>query len=163
MLTPVLVIGCLLAGQSAGDAASKTAVLKLVHKLDADTQVERQDAEEKLMKLGPAILDYLPSPESQPDAGVRDALVRIRTKLQQIQAAKSVEASTVTLQGRLKLSQVLAEIQKQTGNKIADLPQAAVPDAEIPVHFAKTPFWTALDSVLDQAQLSIYSYGQPVH
>ena len=59
---------------------------------------------------------------------------------------------------------MLAEIQKQTGNKIADLPRAAdasIPDPEIAVNFDKTPFWTALDSVLDQAQLSIYPYGQP--
>ncbi len=59
---------------------------------------------------------------------------------------------------------MLAEIQKQTGNTIADLPRAAdaaIPDPEIAVNFDKTPFWTALDSVLDQAQLSIYPYGQP--
>ena len=41
MLTPFLVIGCLLAGEPASDAALKTEVVKLVHKLDADTQKER--------------------------------------------------------------------------------------------------------------------------
>ena len=64
----------------------------------------------------------------------------------------------------MKVSKILGEIQKQTGNTIADLPRAAgtsIPDPEIEVQFDKTPFWTALDSVLDQAQLSIYPYGQP--
>ncbi len=53
----------------------------------------------------------------------------------------------------MKLSRVLAEIQKQTGNNIAAMPQAAeVPavDPEIKVEFDKTPFWSALDQVLDQ-------------
>jgi hypothetical protein len=184
LTTSVLIIGCLLAGDTAskteraaisgsnqnvigepaGDTVSKTKVLVLVHKLDADTQDERQGAEKQLIELGPAILDLLPSPESQPNDNLRDALRRIREQLQKTQATKSVEASTVTLDGRLKVSQVLAEIQKQTGNAFAGLPRsadAADGDAEITVHFHKTPFWTALDAVLDQAQLSIYPYGQP--
>ncbi len=41
MLTSFLVIGCLLAGEPASDAALKTEVSRLVHKLDADTQKER--------------------------------------------------------------------------------------------------------------------------
>ena len=36
-----------------------------------------------------------------------------------------------------------------------------IPDPEISVGFHNVPFWTALDAVLDQAQLSIYPYGQP--
>ena len=164
MLTPFLVIGCLLTGEPAGDAALKTKVLMLVHRLDADTGKERKEAEDGLIKLGPAIIDLLPSPESHPNENLANAIRRIRRQLQTIQAARSVEASTVTLHGRLKISQVLAEIQKQTGNKIADLPRpddASIPDPEIAVRFDKTPFWTAMDSVLDQAQLSIYPYGQP--
>ena len=164
MLTPFLVIGCLLAGAPASDAALKTEVQILVHKLDADTEKERKEAKEGLLNLGPAALDLLPAPDPQATGEPANSIREIRQKLQAIQAARSVEASTVTLHGRLKLSQVLAEIHRQTGNTIAEGPrpaEAAVPDAEITVNFDKTPFWTALDSALDQAQLSIYPYGQP--
>ena len=164
MLTPFLVIGCLLAGEPTSDAALKTKVAKLVRDLGAETRDLREAAKRNLIKLGPAVLDLLPSPESQQDEAVAKALREIRGQLQKAQAAKSVEAATVTLHGRLKVSKVLAEIQKQTGNKIADLPrspEASIPDPEIAVNFDKTPFWTALDSVLDQARLSIYPYGQP--
>ena len=163
MLTPFLVIGCLLAAGPAHDAALETKVLILVHKLDADTGKEREQAEKGLIELGPAVLDLLPSPDSQPNDNLKTGLQRIRAKLQKTQAAANVEASTVTLKGRLKISRVLAEIQKQTGNTIADLPRVAatIPDPEITVHFDKIPFWTALDSALDEAQLSIYPYGQP--
>jgi len=164
MLTPILVIGCLLAGEPASDSSLKTEVLKLVRNLDADKQEERKAAEKRLLELGPAVIDYLPSPESQPNDNLANGIRRIRQQLQKTQATASVESSTVTLHGRMKVSKVLAEIQKQTGNTIADLPrpaEASIPDPEIAINFDKTPFWTALDLVLDQAQLSIYPYGQP--
>jgi len=164
MLTPFLVLSCLLSGEPSGDPGLKAEVLQLVHKLDADTGKERAEAEQRLLKLGPAVLDYLPPPESQLNDSLAIIVQRIRKQLQETLAAKGLESSTVTLQGRFKVSAVLAEIQKQTGNKIADLPRSAdspIPDPEIAVQFDKTPFWTVLDSVLDQAQLSIYPYGQP--
>jgi hypothetical protein len=164
MLAPFLLIGCLLAGEPAGDAALKTQAALLVRKLDADTNKERAEAEAGLIQLGPAVLEFLPSPDPQATDDLANRLRGIRKILQKTQAAASVEASTVTLDGRWKVSQVFAEIHKQTGNAIADLRRPAdgsIPDAEIAVHFNKTPFWTALDSVLDQAPLSIYPYGQP--
>ena len=94
----------------------------------------------------------------------RDALRRVIKALLAARAEAGVTASNVTLHGRMKLSQALAEIQKQTGNNIAPVPQpAGVPpiDPEIKADFDKSPFWIALDQVLDQAELSIYPYGQP--
>ena len=58
----------------------------------------------------------------------------------------------------MKLSKVLAELQKQSGNPIVDgrkqMGQPAT-DPELKVDFDKTPFWKALDTVLDQAGLSV--------
>ena len=117
-----------------------------------------------MIQLGPPVLDLLPKPNPQDTDQLSVSIRRIRDQIQKNQAAKGVEASTVTLHGPYKVSKLFAEIQKQTGNTIADLPRAAgaaIPDPEIDVNFEKTPFWTALDAVLDQAQLSIYPYGQP--
>ena len=165
MLCSLLLASCLIAAEPAAPSDKlKTEVQDLVLKLNDDSAGVRTKAEEQLVKLGPAALDVLPSPDSQTDAAPRDALRRVIKALQAAQAEASVAGSTVTLHGRLKLSQVLAEIQKQTGNNIAPVPQpAGVPpiDPEIKADFDKTPFWTALDQVLDQAQLSIYPYGQP--
>jgi hypothetical protein len=173
MLVPLLLVGSLLAGEPgaspAGSEALKTEALKtevrrLLRDLNEDTHELRAQAEEGLFKLGPPVLEFLPEPDPQASDNVAVAVRRIRKKLQERQALQSIEASTVTLQGRMKISKILAEIQRQTGNKIADLPRsagAAIPDPEIAVHFDKTPFWAALDSALDEAQLSIYPYGQP--
>jgi hypothetical protein len=164
MLSSILLVGCLIAAQPADGAAPKNEVQSLILKLDDEHADVRTKAEAQLIELGPAILDLLPAPESQSSEAARQALRRIRKTLQDAEARAGVEGSTVTLRGRLKLSQALAEIQKQTGNNIAAPPQpAGVPavDPEVRVDFAKTPFWAALDQVLDQAGLSIYPYGQP--
>ena len=163
MLTPFFVIACLLAAEPASDAGLKIEVPKLIRKLDANTEKQRKEAERRLLEIGPPVLELLPPAETQPP-NVEIVLQRIRRQLQETLAAKGIEASTVTLHGRLKISKVLAEIQRQTGNTLTDLPrsaEASTPDPEINVQLEKTPFWTALDCVLDQAQLSIYPYGQP--
>jgi hypothetical protein len=163
MLPSLLLASCLIAAEPSNSALTAE-VNRLVLKLDEQTSEERREAEEQLIKLGPAILDLLPAPEKQTGEGVKQALRRVRKILHDSLAQASVAGSTVTLHGRLKLSQVLAEIQKQTGNNITAPPQpAGVPpvDPEVRVDFAKKPFWSALDEVLDQAELSIYPYGQP--
>jgi hypothetical protein len=164
MLSSILLASCLIAGDPAGAAVSKAEVNNLVLKLNDDHADVRTKAEAQLIKLGPSALELLPTPESQTDAAPRDALRRVIKALLAARAEAGVSASSVTLHGNMKLSQALAEIQKQTGNNITAPPQAAgVPpvDPEVKVGFDKTPFWTALDDVLDQAQLSIYPYGQP--
>jgi len=163
MLSTLLFASCLIAAEP-GASSLKTDVQGLVTQLDDEHADVRTKAETQLVRLGPAILDLLPAPDSQTSEAAKQALRRVLQKLQDAQAQASVAGSTVTLHGRLKLSQALAEIQKQTGNTIAAPPQpAGVPtvDPEIKANFDKTPFWTALDQVLDQVQLSIYPYGQP--
>jgi hypothetical protein len=72
----------------------------------------------------------------------------------------SGEAAVVTLSGTdLSLSSVLAEISKQTGNRVVDHRAAFGQLAEersVTVDFDKTPFWQALDAVLDQADLTLF-------
>ena len=164
MLCSIVLASCLIAADPASDTM-KAQVLDLVqNKLGDEHKAVRLAAEEQLIKLGPGAISYLPSMESETDEEVRQALRRIRGRLQDELAQASVNGSIVTLHGRMKLSQALAEIQKQTGNNLSPLPQpAGVPpiDPEIKADFDKTPFWIALDQVLDQAQLSIYPYGQP--
>jgi len=60
-----------------------------------------------------------------------------------------VEASTkpafVTLQGEMTLSQAMAAIEKQTGNKLVDHRaemQQDTPDPKITLALDKVPFWT---------------------
>jgi hypothetical protein len=121
----------------------------------------REEAQQKLIALGPGVLEFLPVPTEKTSAEEKQRLGQIRDKLQRAQAEASVKATSVTLSGEKKLSEVFAAIQKQTGNTIADqrerLDQQSG-DPTIKVDFKDVPFWQALDQVLDQAGLTVYPY-----
>jgi hypothetical protein len=165
MLTGLMLIVCFLAVDpppSAGDDM-KQEVRRLVRQLDADELARRDAAEEALIAKGPAALDLLPEISDRASAEVRERLVRIRNKLQRAAVELSAKSSLITLDSdSIPLSKALAALSEQSGNKIADyrgrFAQAAG-DPKIKVRFDKTPFWQALDQVLDQANLTVYPYA----
>lgn len=136
-------------------------VRTLVKQLDHDEQAKREAAEKELIELGEAVLPLLPKPDARTPAEVKNRLKRVYTAL----LNKAVEASTrpalVTLSGEMTLSEAMAAIEKQTGNKIldkrVDFNQEA-PDPKIKLALDKVPFWQALDTVLDAASLQLYNY-----
>jgi hypothetical protein len=165
VLGPLLLAGGILWGQTqpapaGGEAA---AVRELARQLNATGLAERDAAEKKLLEMGPEILDFLPPVTERTPAEVKQRLARIRQALQQRQGEATARATVVTLQGdALPLSRVLAELGKQTGNKIVDLREQfgqQVTDPKIKAALDKTPFWQALDQVLDLAGMTVYAHG----
>lgn len=137
-------------------------VLRLVRQLDDDSLAKRNAAEEALIELGPDALALLPPISRNTSAEVKARLERITKALQKAQAEAASQASTVTLQGTMKLSEALAAVEQQTGNKIVDfrprLGQQAT-DPQVTVNFQSTPFWSVIDQILDQAKLNVYHYS----
>ena len=140
----------------------------LVRQLNDDRAAERETAEKKLLELGGAtaaqadrFLQLLPEPTDEMPLAVRERLARIRREVQERAAKAGVEGTTVTLQANnMPVAEAFAEIEKQTGNKLKlrdEQPAGAGPT--IPVDFKDEPFWSAVDQVLDQANLSIYNYA----
>jgi hypothetical protein len=158
-----LLAGSLLLGQSA--SASKESlenqVRDLTRQLKSPLLVSREEAQQKLIALGPGVLEFLPVPTEDTAAEERQRLGQIRDKLQRAQAESSVKATSVTLQGEMKLSEVFAAMQKQTGNTIVDqrenLEQQGG-DPTVKVDFQQIPFWQALDQLMDQQGLTVYPY-----
>ena len=155
--------------QQAGEDVAPQ-VRRLVRQLDAPEIAARDEAFAELVKLGPAVLEYLPKAPDNPPAAVRDAVRRLRREFDRQAADQTMRASTVTLQGKgLPLSKVIEEIEKQTGNKLvledAQVVEAA-PDEDKPVgpsvdvDWKDLAFWAAIDSIGSQAKLSIYSFAQ---
>lgn len=136
-------------------------VRRLVRQLHSPELRERESAEAELLHLGPRVLDLLPREADPTRPELAERLSRIRHKLQQAMSTAVLEASTVTLQGRMPLSKVLAAIAAQTGNRIVgpELDQPGEGGPELAVDFQKAPFWQALDTVLAQAKLGAYFYG----
>ncbi|HVX12955.1 MAG TPA: hypothetical protein VHC22_17360 [Pirellulales bacterium] len=137
-------------------------VRQLIRELDAGQKARREEAEKKLLALGVKALDHLPENTDRLSAEAGQRLDRVREKLEKSVAENSIEKTVVTLTGEQPLSEVLAAIEKQTGNKIVDLREEfgqEVGDPKLKVDFKETPFWPALDQVLDDAELTIYPYA----
>jgi hypothetical protein len=166
VVASLILLGGLLLGQAEEKPAADDLAVQvrtLVRQLDAAQLKQRDAAEEALVKLGPAILPHLPKDVDPDKAEVAQRVGRVRQKLQRAEAETTMQASLVTLRGKMPLSKVLEAIRQQTGNKIVDKRKEVVgnaPDPEVSVDFQKTPFWQALDKVLDQAGLGVYPYGQ---
>lgn len=166
MLSLLVLTGSILLGQSdpPTDDALRLEVRRLVRQLDASQLAERETAEEKLLQLGPKVLELLPASGDPVSAEVAQRVGRVRQRLQRSMAEAATRQSHVTLPNEVhKLSKILAAMEKQTGNTIFDDRQRMggdASDADIKIGFEKTPFWQALDQVLDQAGLTIYSFGE---
>ena len=165
MIGAWLLVGCSIALQAgvAADDDLKLDVRRLVRQLDSPLLADRETAEAALLELGPDVLELLPPTSDRTPAEVRLRVERVRRTLQQQAAQTAADASLVTFDSDgWPLSKVLAALSDQSGNAIVDFRRRfghAVDDPAITVRFDKTPFWKALDEVLDQAGMTVYPYG----
>lgn len=134
------------------DAALRDRVGQLVERLTTAGAADRDAAESALVGLGAKVLPLLPSdaPKSSDD-DARARLARVREKLDQAQERAALTASRVTIRGEgLRLTEVLRELQRQTGNRITDLREVYGAEATNPaldVDIRDRPFFEALDEV----------------
>jgi hypothetical protein len=166
VITALLLISGLALGQAAtapaaADGELKTKVEKLVPQLDSNEAAKREAAEKELIALGPEVLPLLPTTGPRTPAEVRIRLGRIRTALVKAEVEAATRATVVSLAGEMPVSQAMAELTRQTGNKLVDYRgrfNQEVSDPKITVALDKVSFWQALDTVLDAANLTIYNF-----
>jgi len=129
---------------------------------DADLAV-REKAEEALLAMGPKILDLLPEVNERMPAEVKHRLTRVIEKLQRAHAEAALEPGSIALQGEgMALADVLAAVEKQTGNKVIDFrPEfgEAAKEIALDLDLEKQPFWPAMDRILDRAGLTTYNFS----
>ncbi len=142
----------------------------LLLSLAGDTIAERDLAEQNLIKLAELdaiplddFLALLPAADANLPPAVRERVQSIRAVLEtrRAKAATAGKNVTVTAAG-WKLSELLAELENQTGNKIIDAREQfgqAPTDPKVTVVADDLPFWSVLDQALDQAKVDIYGYG----
>jgi hypothetical protein len=138
------------------------AVRSLLRQLAATSLAERDAAEARLIELGPPIVDLLPRGGGRLSAEVRQRVERVRGKLELARAQKFVQPSLITLQGKLKLSEVLKSIAAQSGNTIVDYREEFGQDAddnEIDLAINNVEFWPALEQLLEKGGLALYPYA----
>lgn len=153
-----------LPGAAADELADRAIEVRLlVRQLNAPQLEQRNAAEQQLLDMGAGVLEQLPPVNDRMPAEVRHRLGRIRQQLQSAGAVAAVASSRVTLQGQeLPLADVLQTIEEQTGNRIDTEQQQiepAVGARTVDVDFDQTPFWQAVDYLLDQSNLNAYFYA----
>lgn len=134
---------------------SRSVVEELIRALDARTLSERSRAERELLDRGPEVLRWLPSPDLVESVSAREAIRRIRPRLERQAAQETSAASVVTLQGERPLEQILGEIQRQTHNRVTL--SSSVRDvgvSPISTEWDRTTFWSSLDELCSREKLS---------
>jgi hypothetical protein len=147
-------------------------VSRAISQLNDDRAAERDAAEKKLLELAGTstaaadrFLQALPKETDQMPVAVRERLARIRKQVEDRAAKAATAATTITLAAKdMPLKDVIAAIEKQTGNKFLDNreqqgEQADAKDTRINIELKDEQFWPAIDQIFDQAKLGIYSYG----
>jgi hypothetical protein len=150
-------------------------ISRLVRQLNDDRAARRDEAEVKLIELAlgdgagsdasqsDRFLELLPEPTDQMPPAVRERLARIRKTIEERTAQAAVAATTVTLKAdAMPLAEVLAAIEQQTGNRLIDnRGQFGQEETNVLLtfDFEDEPFWSAIDQILDQAELGIYNFA----
>lgn len=168
--TSLLVAACLTLQVESPAVAVPTPTLEqqvrqLVQQLDDRDRLVRDAAEKELVRLGAEVLALLPPIDNRTPAEVKERLTRVRRTLEQAAVELAVEASRVTLRGPLSLIEILTQLGQQTGNQVVDYRDRfnqPAEDRRVDLALQDEPFWPALDRILDQAGLTVYTYvGQP--
>jgi hypothetical protein len=156
---------------TADEAAASRRIAELIELLNADEAAERDDAEKQLIELGlkggaeagDAFIDKLPKPNDRMPQEVQARLARVASEVRSRMAKKSIEATQVTLDVKeAPLAEVLAAFEKQTGNRLSDYREQfgqEAGDKKITLKVDNEPFWSALDKLLDAAQMSPYGFS----
>jgi hypothetical protein len=140
-----------------GDLAER--VKELVAQL-ADPDAGKQTAAATaLLKLGPDILSLLPAADAKLTPDQEKHLKTIRSTLRDAQAQKDLTPRTVVLQEKgISLSKALAELTRQTGNKVEDRRENKADDPELKLDLNKVSFWQALDAIAKEADVKVSLY-----
>jgi hypothetical protein len=138
-------------------------VRSLARQLADDHLAVRDAAEQGLIEIGPAALPYLPVPNAQMPAEVLRRLNRVRQQLELKRSQDATDGRRLSLKAKArKLSSVLRELEKLSGNRVVDYRQVrGQPNIELPitVDLQNVPFWQALDRILDEAGMAVYPYA----
>lgn len=143
--------------------ALQAKVKGLIQQLDSNQQARREAAEKELVALGPDVLPLLPTVNARTPAEVRNRILRVRGALMQLAIEASTRPAQVNLSGEMKLSEALAKISEQTGNRFIDYRQRfgqERTDPTVKIEIVNKPFWEALDTLLDAAGMTIYNYDE---
>lgn len=156
----IVLLGAMLGGAArAQDAALRDRVRQLSGRLVSGDVAARAEAEKGLIELGRPALPLLPESVDVKSAEAKESLERVRKALEEAGAELNLGASKITIQGEgIRLSEVIQELQKQTGNEVKDLREQFGQEASNPsmnLDLKDVGFFEALDRVCQEARVGL--------
>ena len=159
MIALVFAASVAIGSQTQDDAVLRDRVAQLVERIGNDEAPEDRDAAEAaLVKLGAKALPLLPELDESAPEELKARIAKIREQITEADESKPSEASRVTIEGGPKrLSEILRELQRQSGNRITDMRAEYGEEATNPtldLEIRDLPFFEAFDRVADAAGLA---------
>jgi hypothetical protein len=158
-LLTVSLLGGLRALAQTPDPALKDRVMQLVERLDSPKAETRDASQAALVKLGSKILPLLPEAQKVKSAEVKKRLEKIRNDIAEADDKTNFGPSIITIKGQgIRLSEVLKQLQTQSGNIVSDLREANGAEATNPaldIDIDHKPFFEALDLIVEKAGLTL--------
>ena len=136
-----------------------SALRKALRELDSSQLQIRDAAEQKLIAMGVAVLPHLPEVTARMAGEQRVRLLRVRQALQQAKIGHGFQASRVTLQGKMRLTDAVDQIVQQTRNPIRIENRHAVADRSVELELSDAPFWEALSSLMQQSDMRLNPFS----
>lgn len=165
LLTVFVLAGISIPVVAQDKAIDEVRVRQLVRQLEARGRDNRDNAEAELRELGPKVLSLLPQIDARTGGELKQRLLRIRDHLEKQQLAESANESRLTLRGTMTLTEAFSKIEEQTGNTVVDYRGRrgqSNDNTEVTLDLEDVPFWEALDRILDDAGLTVFTFvGEP--
>lgn len=131
-------------------------VRELVDGLDANQLSKRQEAERQLLELGVDALDFLPEQLGGFSAEAQQRLRRVRQSLQQVRAEAAADAKQLKIGKVSSVQEALLRITELSEITLLYPEELQQP---LELNLGTQSFWTALDTVLDAAELDVNFYS----
>lgn len=132
-------------------------------RLNSDKLADREDAKQRLLKLGSSVLPLLPPDRTVTDAERRSSLNSIRQLLWKQKAVESTEASYIPA-SEVRTVGHFVEGLKRSGNLLdVDLPQSVL-NQELKLPDPPAPgrtFWQVVNALEQQAPVAVRVDGSP--
>lgn len=131
---------------------------ELLDALQSTDLQSRDAAEQALVELGMEVLELLPEVTSQTSGEMKIRLERIRQALgSKPISTEQLEPSTVSLEGKMSVSEAIDRISQQTGNAIEFDGEGS--GTQIELNCVDETFWTVVGKIIAQADLQLATYG----
>ena len=160
MWTAILTV-VLLGQVAAEDVELSSQVTTLVELLEHGSVEESRQAEESLIQLGNAVLDYLPAVTAETPERTRIQLQRVRQALSTTTAPQEAAAKMFSIVGELTAAEAFGQLREQAGLR-ADLLEefdADLPGEKYRFDVKEKSFWETVSVLLDTANLSLSPYS----